>query len=106
VVGVGSDFVKRVVDTTSGSSLADQPRYKAAMALVGASNNGEGYFDMAAGIDAFQKLGLPMMDDAERASFEHDVAPYLAPLAAVAFSSTFDGGFAHVRFAFTAHAAQ
>ena len=106
-VGVGSsDFVKSVIDTASGSSLADQPRYKAAMAMVGANNSGEGYVDVAAGIDAFQKLGLPMIPDADRTAYERDIAPYVAPLDAVAWSSTVEGGYGRVRLAFTAHAAR
>jgi len=106
VIGLGSDFVKSVVDTTAGHSLADQARYKDPMSLVGASNSGQAYADLAVGLDAIEERALPMASADERARFEHDIQPYLKPLDAAAWSATIDGGFAHVRFGITAHEAQ
>jgi hypothetical protein len=106
VIGVGSQFVKSVVDTTAGHSLADQTRYKDAMSLVGASNSGQAYADLAVGLEAIEERALPKASADERARFEHDIQPYLAPLDAAAWSATFDGGFAHLRFGLTAHEAQ
>ena len=106
VIGVGSAFVKSVVDTTAGHSLADQPRYKDAMALIGASNSGQAYADLAVGLEAIEERALPKASADERARFERDIQPYLEPLDAAAWSATFDGGFAHLRFAITAHEAQ
>jgi hypothetical protein len=106
VIGVGAEFVKSVVDTTAGHSLADQQRYKDAMTLVGASNSGQAYADVAVGLEAVEERLLPEASADERAAFERDIAPYLEPLDAAAWSATFDGGFAHLRFGITAHEAQ
>ena len=106
VIGVGSQFVKSVVDTTAGHSLADQARYQDAMTLVDANNSGQAYADVAVGLEAIEERALPKASADERARFEHDIQPYLEPLDAAAWSATFDGGFAHLRFGLTAHEAQ
>jgi len=53
-----------------------------------------------------EERALPKASADERARFEHDIQPYLEPLDAAAWSATFDGGFAHLRFGLTAHEAQ
>ena len=78
IVGVGGDgFVKAVLDTKSGSSLADQAGYKAAIGLAGASNASQGYVDVAAIVKAIEAQ-LPA--DTLKA-YQTDTKPYLAPFA-------------------------
>jgi Protein of unknown function (DUF3352) len=97
VIGVGGDgFVKAVLDTKAGSSLADQPRYKTAMGRAGASNSSQGFVDVAAIVKAVEAQ-LP--SDTLK-SYEKDTKPYLAPFAAFGYS-TQGGDLQHVRFVVT-----
>ncbi len=97
VIGVGGDgFVKAVLDTKAGSSLADQPRYKTAMGRAGASNASQGYVDVAAIVKAVEAQ-LP--SDALKA-YKKDTKPYLAPFAAFGYS-TQGGDLQHIRFVVT-----
>ena len=97
VIGVGGDgFVKAVLDTKAGSSLADQARYKTAIGLAGASNASQGYVDVAAIVKVIEAQ-LPA--DTLKA-YEADTKPYLAPFAAFGFS-TQGGDLQHVRFVVT-----
>jgi len=97
IVGVGGEsFVRSVLDLPAGSSLADQPRYEAAMAAVGASNVTSAYVDLRAVIDSVA-AALP----AERVStYANSVKPYLDPLGAIALSVQ-AGDIVHVRFVVT-----
>jgi hypothetical protein len=76
------------------------------MALVGATNSGQAYADVAVGLEAIEERALPKASADERAEFERDIAPYLEPLDAAAWSATFDDGYAKLRFVITAHEAQ
>ncbi len=97
VIGVGGDgFVKAVLDTKAGSSLADQARYKAAMGRVGASNTSQGYVDVAAIVKAVEAQLPP---DALKA-YVKDSKPYVTPFAAFGFS-TQAGDLEHVRYVVT-----
>ena len=97
IVGIGGDgFVKAVLDTKAGSSLADQPRYTAAFAAAGASNAGSMYIDLKAIVSAVEAR-LPADS---RAAYERDVKPYLAPLSAIAVSSQ-GGDLMHGRIVLT-----
>lgn len=97
VIGVGGDgFVKAVLDTKAGSSLADEARYKTAIGLAGASNASQGYVDVAAIVKVIEAQ-LPA--DTLKA-YEADTKPYLAPFAAFGFS-TQGGDLQHVRFVVT-----
>jgi hypothetical protein len=97
IVGIGGDaFVKAVLDTKAGSSLADQPRYRTAIDRAGASNAGQVYVDLQAIVTAAEG-SLPA--DA-KASYDRDVKPYLAPFAAFAAVSQ-DGDLVHGRIVVT-----
>ncbi|HTC85946.1 MAG TPA: DUF3352 domain-containing protein, partial [Candidatus Acidoferrum sp.] len=77
VFGVGGDgFVKAVLDTKAGSSLADQARYKTAIDAVGGANVSQGYLDLRAVIDAV----VSQLPADQKAKYESDVRPYLDPL--------------------------
>ncbi|MBF6604415.1 MAG: DUF3352 domain-containing protein [Chloroflexi bacterium] len=97
IVGLGGDaFVPAILDTTSGSSLADQPRYQTAMSAAGSANVTSSYVDLRAAIDAVA-AALP----ADRqASYTRDVKPYLDPLGGAAVSIQI-GDVLHARFVLT-----
>jgi hypothetical protein len=84
VVGLGDAFAKAIVDTPSGSSLADQSAYRAAVELAGSPNIGQVYVDVP---DLVTALRSSMTAD-QGATFDRDVKPYLQPIAAVAMSAT------------------
>ncbi len=84
VIGSTDAFVKSVVDTTAGSSLADQGRSKQAIDRAGASNAGQGYVDFAGIANAIES----MMPPDARARYESDVKPYVTPLGAIAGATT------------------
>ena len=80
VIGLET-FVKSVVDTKAGSSLADQPRYRAAVDRVGEANLGQAFVDVSALVAAASSVGVPQ---AERATFDREYLPYLRPFSALA----------------------
>ena len=97
IIGVGGDgFVKAVLDTKSGSSLADQAGYKAAIGLAGASNASQGYVDVASIVKAIEAQ-LPA--DTLKA-YQTETKPYLAPFAGFGYS-TQGGDLQHVQFVVT-----
>ena len=106
IIGAGNGFVESVVDAAPGGTLADQPRYQAAMALAGTSNSGQVYLDVAAGVSIVEDLVLPMAGPDAETEWRRDVAPFVEPLDAVAMSTTMDGDLLRVRVVFTAHEAQ
>jgi hypothetical protein len=70
------EFVKAVVDTTEASSLASVDRYRAAIARAGGDGTGELYVDIA----GIRDRALALMPAESRATYDAEVAPYLAPL--------------------------
>jgi hypothetical protein len=97
VVGVGGDgFVKAVLDTKAGSSLADQARYKTALDRAGAENVASAYVDIHAIVGAVEEY-IPASD---KTSFDTGTKPYLEPLEAVAASHQ-AGDIMHARFVLT-----
>lgn len=80
VIGIGDAFVRSVLDARDGDSLAEQPRYKAAVERAGAANFGQAYVDVSALVGAASVL----VPEAERATFEREYLPYLRPFAALA----------------------
>ena len=97
IVGIGGDgFVKAVLDTKAGASLADQARYRTAVGLAGASNAGQGYVDVA----AIVKLVEAQLPTSARAAYERDTKPYVSPFSALVFASQ-DGDLGHSRIVVT-----
>jgi hypothetical protein len=86
VFGTGPAFVKHVLDTTSGSSLASNDRYKALVSRVG-SGTGTAFVDIAA-IRAMAEGALATLDPSAAAHYKEDVAPYLAPFDALMSSGS------------------
>ena len=89
VIVIGSDarFVKAVLDSRGGSSLATQPRFKDLLAKAGASGGGLAWVDVA----AVRDLVAAALPASARASYDADVKPYLAPLDALVATGTTDG---------------
>lgn len=84
IFGVGGDgFVKAVLDTKSGSALADQARYKAAIDAAGGANVEQGYVDLRAVIDAV----VAQIPADQRAKYDSDVQPYLAGLQSISIAA-------------------
>ena len=85
IAGIGDGFVKAVLDTKAGSSLADQPAYQRAIGLAGASNDGQGFVDLTALRTAVETLaaGSPHLK-----AYDSDVKPFLEPIQSIAWSTT------------------
>lgn len=97
VIGSGEAFVASVLDTTSGSSLADQPSYKTAIALAGSQNSGQLYVDLGA-VRSLLELRLT---GADASRYNQDIKPYLEPLSAVAFAGSTSGDLIRARIVMT-----
>jgi Protein of unknown function (DUF3352) len=76
VLGVGTDFVKDVLDAGDGHSLADQARFSSGLDRVGRSSSGVTWVD----IDGVRQLIETMIPANERSRYDTDVKPYLEPL--------------------------
>ncbi len=74
------DFVKHVVDTTAGSSLAKLATYERAISLAG----GEGVSDVFVDIGALRTAAESMIPADQKARYETEVKPFLAPFEAFA----------------------
>ncbi|HET9680973.1 MAG TPA: DUF3352 domain-containing protein, partial [Candidatus Limnocylindrales bacterium] len=98
LVGSGEAFARRMLETAAGSSLADQASYQAALALAPAQNDGQ-LFIAAAPTIALAEGAIPAAD---KARYETDIKPYLAPLGALLETTTFDAGGLRIRLVLTA----
>jgi hypothetical protein len=99
LIGSGESFVRRIVETAKGASLADQASYKTAMALASAHNDSQVY--VAAGpVLALVEANLP---PADKARYESDVKPYLAPFDAILETTTSDASGLRIRLVVTVH---
>jgi hypothetical protein len=87
VAGGGPAFVRAVLDTKPGDSLADSSRFASMASRVASSNHAFAWLDLAALRDA----AVARMTSAERARYDADIAPYLAPLSAAIGVATHDG---------------
>jgi Protein of unknown function (DUF3352) len=87
IAGVGDAFVKAVLDTQPGASLASDSRFKAAADRAGGANRGLTYVDISAARELIENL-IPA---SERAEYEKNYKPYLLPLQAFVVSNREDG---------------
>jgi hypothetical protein len=97
IVGGGEGFIRHILETTAGSSLADATGYKHAMTRSSAENLGQVYV----GVPSLVSLATTLVPEAERAAFSTNIQPYLAPFEAIVVTTTLDRGSAHVRFVAT-----
>jgi hypothetical protein len=86
IAGTGEDFMKQMLDTTPGSSLAAQEGYKRAVGASGMSNSGFGYADVAAVVDDIGRAALAP----DPGVYDLEIAPYLENLSWAA-GSAIDG---------------
>ncbi|HYL40720.1 MAG TPA: hypothetical protein VET90_05365, partial [Candidatus Binatus sp.] len=98
LIGSGETFARRILETAAGSSLADQASYQSALALAPAQNDGQ-LFLAAGPTIALAEGAIPSTD---KARYETDVKPYLAPLDALLETTTSDGGGLRIRLVLTA----
>jgi hypothetical protein len=97
IVGSGERFARRIIDTASGSSLANAASYRTATGRVGTSSTGQLYV----AIQPLLALAEATIPQAQRAYYESDVKPYLEPLDAFVETTTADGSGFRVRLAVT-----
>jgi hypothetical protein len=83
IVGIGDGFVKAVLDTKPGSSLADQAGYQHAIDLVGSSNVSQAYLDLTTVRTAIEALAA---GSSGIAAYDSDVKPFLEPIQSIALS--------------------
>ncbi len=83
VIGLGSSFVRDVLDARDGPSLADDARFTALLERAGATHSGLGWFDLASTL----ALVEPAIPADERGAYEADVKPYLAAFDAIISSN-------------------
>jgi hypothetical protein len=89
VIGSGPEFVKHVLDTTDGTSLASNDRYKALLARV-KEGAGSAFVDIAA-IRAHVEGMVKSGDAAALKEYETNVKPFLAPFDALIASNSVGG---------------
>jgi hypothetical protein len=83
IVGIGDGFVKAVLDTRPGSSLADQAGYQRAISLVGSSNVSQAYLDLTTVRTAIEAMAA---GSSGKAAYDSDVQPFLEPIQSIALS--------------------
>jgi hypothetical protein len=88
VVGVGDTFVKSVLDTKPGSSLADNGRFKSLIGRVGESNVGDAFVDITAVRELAESLAATQP---AYGAYLTDYKPYLVPLDAYIQATVIDG---------------
>lgn len=79
VIGFGSSFVRDVLDARDGPSLADDARFTGLLERAGAEHGQLAWMDLA-GMRALIEDIIPA---SERAEYEADIRPYLAPFDAI-----------------------
>jgi len=87
VLGSSADFVKHVLDTTAGTSIASNDSFKKAVGHVGTDVTGLTYLD----ITALRTLAEAQMPADQLAKYKSDVQPFLVPFDAFAASSSVGG---------------
>ncbi len=73
VIGVGTDFVKSVIDASAGESLADTERFSTALTQAGREHAALFWLDVA----AMRGFVESMVPDSDRADYDANLKPYL-----------------------------
>jgi hypothetical protein len=89
VIGSGPAFVKHVLDTSEGTSLANDAQYKDLAGRVGAGT-GQSFVDITAVRQLIEKAAADG-DAASHQRYETDVKPFLEPFDALFASGSYDG---------------
>ncbi|HEY7937416.1 MAG TPA: DUF3352 domain-containing protein [Candidatus Limnocylindrales bacterium] len=95
IAGVGDGFVKAVLDTKAGNSLADQPAYQRAIGMAGSSNAGQGFVDLTSLRTALESTAAGA---AGLKAYDSDVQPFLEPIQSIAWSQTVGSDVSSARF--------
>jgi hypothetical protein len=92
LVGIGDAFVERVL-TLEGGSLADEPRYRDAIADLGAASNaGSTWLDLTGVREAIEAVAEAQMDEIDTdGAYERDILPWLEPLDRLVQVSVLEG---------------
>jgi uncharacterized protein DUF3352 len=88
VVGVGDTFVKSVLETKPGSSLADDGRFRSLVGRVGEQNIGDAFVDITAVRELVESLAAKQSAYGE---YLTNIKPYLVPLDAYIQATVIDG---------------
>jgi hypothetical protein len=89
VVGVGSTFVKSVLDAKPGSSLADDARFKSLLGRVGERNTTDAFVDLTAVRELVESVAAKQSGYGE---YLKNYQPYLVPLDAWIQATVIDNG--------------
>ena len=92
VVGTGPAFVKHVLDTTAGTSLARDPQYSDLAGKAG-PGTGSSFVDITAVREMLEKA-MADSEPSELKDYETDVKPFLTPFDALFTSGSIDGDLA------------
>jgi hypothetical protein len=92
VIGTGPAFVKHVLDTTPGTSLAKDPQYADLAAKVG-PGTGSSFVDITA-VRGMLEQAMAEDDPASMKDYETEVKPFLVPFDAMFASGSVDGDLA------------
>ena len=84
VLGYGTDFVKAVLDSKGGESLAKTERFAAALKQAGPKHAALVWLDVA----AMRGLAESMVPEADRADYDANMKPYLAGFDSVIGTTT------------------
>ncbi|MGH2464180.1 MAG: DUF3352 domain-containing protein, partial [Candidatus Limnocylindrales bacterium] len=95
IAGVGDGFVKAVLDTKAGHSLADQPAYQRAIGLAGSTNAGQGFIDLTGLRTALESTAAGAT---ALKAYDSDVQPFLVPIQSIAWSQTVGSDVSGARF--------
>ncbi len=89
VIGLGPDFVRHVLDTEPGSSLAQSDRFESLLARTGAENAGQWFVDVAAIRLALEEATPDAPEMLQK--YEREVKPFLEPFDALVGSTVIGG---------------
>ncbi len=95
IAGVGDGFVKAVLDTKSGHSLADQPAYQRAIGMAGVTNAGQGFVDLTTLRSALEAMAA---GSSQLKAYASDVQPFLEPIQSIAWSQAIGSDVSTARF--------
>ncbi|GAC1669737.1 MAG: hypothetical protein NVS9B8_12750 [Candidatus Limnocylindrales bacterium] len=103
VIGYGSAFVKAVLDSGSGNSLGDDPRFKALVGRVGPDNIGLSFVDLAAIRALIEPILQRTLSADQWTSYSTNIQPYIKHLDALIGSVRKDGAIDRGTGTLTAH---
>ena len=89
VIGLGPDFVRHVLDTEPGASLAQSDRFESLLARTGTENAGQYFVDVAAIRLALEEATADAPEMLQK--YEREIKPFLEPFDALVGSTVIGG---------------